>query len=214
LATDNNNWYLAAKREQETFPKQSTIKSFYRIALALLTTYRYLSLSEAIYQFLKKRTDKLKLRDELADLHKELRDPSKIYAKSLVSRWEKISRLVRQRQELALKMLDELQVSEGMKQHNHNLESSYAKLFIKSNGKSPEVIQNLNLAGIEAMHLEHKHKVVYQAKLLGYGLKDCGERALDSYDSIHDRIISLPVQENLRKKSFTRFVSSVKRMIN
>jgi len=214
LATDNENWYLVAKREQEAFPKQSTKKTFYRIALALLTTYRYLSLCEAIYQILKKRTNRFKLRDELADLHKELREPLKIYAKSLVSRWEKVSRLVRVRQKIALMVLDELQVSEGMKQHNHNLESSYTKLFIKSNGKSPEVIQNLNLAGIEAMHLEHKHKVVYQAKLLGYGLNKCGDRILNSYDNIHDHIISLPLQENLRKNGFTKFVSSAKRMIN
>ncbi|MDD2228313.1 MAG: DegT/DnrJ/EryC1/StrS family aminotransferase [Candidatus Cloacimonetes bacterium] len=105
FATNNKDWYLAAKLEQESFPRESSVKIVYRIVLALLSTSRNNRLCEFLYQLLKRKPVKKAMQDDKDVLIKELKLPARIYAKSCVSRWDKIQRLVKQRKKSAKSLL-------------------------------------------------------------------------------------------------------------
>ncbi len=113
---------------------------------------------------------------------------------SCCGRWERVQVLAAKLKESAKSLINELNVSEDDKQCNPLSEPSYTKLFIKSDGYSRDIIVGLNSIGIEAMHLEHKHGVFYQEKLISYSdsyrVKD---DHLVAYESIHDRIVSMPL---------------------
>jgi dTDP-4-amino-4,6-dideoxygalactose transaminase len=201
LATNNREWYLKAKQEQESFPKERNLKIAYRIILALLSTYRSNRACELFYQRLKRKPVNKAAKDDHDVLIKELRYPASIYAKSCVPRWDKIQRLIKQRKESAKTLLNDLGVSVGKMQFNPDSESSYTKLFILSEKHSKDVIQNLNESGIEAMHLEHKHKTYYQNNQLHLQNTPLSDSRLNNYKMIYDHILSLPIDHQ-----YTNFI--------
>lgn len=214
LATDNRDWYLAARKEQESFTRERSLKIVYRIILALLSTWRNNRICESFYQQLKRKPVSKALKDDQDLLIKELKYPASIYAKSCVSRWDKIQRLAKQRKESAQALLKDLGVPAENMQSNPNSESAYTKLFILAENNSKDTIQNLNQSGIEAMHLEHKHKIYYQNKLLDYSSTDYDNMNLSIYNCLHDQIISLPLSGNLIKQGTGYVISSIKGLIN
>jgi len=214
FATDNKEWYLRAKELQQGFGNENRIKIVYRVIMALLTTYRARPLLEMLYQFIKKRVKDLDAVDKLNVLEKELTKPAKLYLKSCWSRWSTIQALVEIRKEAAKSLLNEVGVSSELKQSNPLSESSYTKLFVLSRKGSQESIQELNEQGIEAMHLEHKHLVKYQAKLLSYADSNLPSYYLKAYENIHDRLLSLPVTEDTLTKSKHLQLINTMRMIN
>jgi len=199
FATDNKEWYEKAKKEQLEFPKESSIKISYRAVMALLGTYRKYGLGEKLYQLLKGKPKTTVNKDELTPLEKELRQPARLYLKSCAARWEKIAELVEARKFEARELLNELAIDSDSMQNNELTDSSFTKLFVLSNESSPYAIEKLNGSGVEAMHLEHKHKVYYQEKLLHYDSNvDLGS-SLGIYNILHDNLLSLPVEKSIIK---------------
>jgi len=212
LATNNREWYLRARQIQEQFRPEKNVKALYRLLLALLMTYRKFSLCEKLYQLFKGSTKSTESNDALGALNKELTLPPSIYIKSCCSRWDKIQNLVRLRMTEAESLMSFLDIQVERRQNNTKSVSSYTKLFLNSGGDSPEKISDLNAKGIEAMHLEHKHKVYYQERLLKYSDADCPCIKYNSYNEIHDTLISLPIEyfANMRNKDW----SAVKFLLN
>ncbi len=202
FATNNKEWYSAARKIQLGFAPEKKIKIIYRILLALLSTYRTNPGCESLYQLIKGRTVITEPNDVLDALTKELTKPSSIYLKSCFSRWDRIQSFVDKRKKSAKSLLCEVGVSNEQKQSNPLSDSSYTKLFVLSRKGSKDSIQELNEQGIEAMHLEHKHRVYYQEKLLSYACSDCLKDELVTYQRIHDRIVSLPISEYSLKSSY------------
>ncbi len=201
FATDNKEWYETAKKEQLTFPCESSIKIAYRVVMALLGTYRNFGLVEKLYQILKGKPKQEKGEDDLELLKKELRQPARLYLKSCAARWGKIVDLVEDRKSEARELLDALAMGSDSLQNNVQSESSFTKLFVLSDKESPTVIKQINESGIEAMHLEHKHKVYYQEKLLAYDENMDSQKTLRVYNELHDKLLSIPV--NNRVESLT-----------
>ncbi len=205
MATDNKEWYLTAKRLQKNFASEGTAKVAYRVFMALVSTYRSKPGFETLYQFVKRKVKASEAGDDLRLLEKELTKPARIYLMSCWSRWKMIQILVESRKAAAKLLLDEVGLSNELKQSNPLSESSYTKLFVLSRKDSKDRIRELNEQGIEAMHLEHKHKVYYQERLLSYADSDCLKYDLPTYERFHDRIASLPVSEHSKISSFIKF---------
>lgn len=200
FATDNKEWYKKAKNEQLKFSSESNIKIVYRIIMALLGTHRKYGFGEKLYQFLKGKPNIVIDEEELNLLEKELKRPARIYLKSCAARWGKIVKLVETRKTEARELLDALMLDERLLQSSLHTESSFTKLFILSENDSLSAIRKLNESGIEAMHLEHKHKIYYQEKLMHYDDNKDQKSGLEVYDSIHDNLMSLPVDMKLLEK--------------
>lgn len=209
FATNNKEWYLKAKWLQQGFRKEKWVKIIYRVVLAVLTTYRTKLGCERLYQFIKGNLRNTDADDEQRLLKKELTKPAKLYLKSCAARWGKIQTLVDQRKVSAKSLLRELRVSDEDRQYNTLSDSSFTKLFIRSAEDSRKRIEDLNKHGIEAMHLEHKHRIYYQEKLLYYEDSNTQHKEMLLYESMHDRIVSLPASEcssNYERKEFMRFL--------
>lgn len=214
FATDNEVWYLKAKGLQQNFEHEKLVKTVYRVIMALLATYRTKLGLEMLYQFIKRQVKDLDAVDELKVLEKELTKPARLYLKSCWSRWSKIQALVESRKEAAKSLLSDLGISNGLKQSNPLSDSSYTKLFLMSGKDSKESILELNEHGIEAMHLEHKHQVIYQVKLLSFADSNLPNHNLKAYECIHDRLLSLPVVHTAQSKSKQTQLINAMRMIN
>lgn len=187
LATDNRQWFQAAKEHQKSFPKVSWMRLVFRVLITLLSSYRHLSVVEKLYQFLKNASTSSKskaggVRENV--LNKELKQVPCLYLKSCAARWDKIQKLVKINKEAAQDTLSALKLEGVIWQDNPRTEPSYTKLFLALGQGFPQFIEMLNNNGVEAMHLEHKHKVYYQEKLF--------EGEAENYHRLHDRVVSLP----------------------
>lgn len=214
FATDNKEWYLRAKELQQGFENERWEKIAYRVLMAILTTYRTKPLLETLYQFIKRMVKDSVCVEDLKVLEKELTKPAKLYLKSCWSRWSTIQALVEIRKEAAKSLLNEVGVSNELKQSNPLSDSSYTKLFVMSGKDSKESILELNEHGIEAMHLEHKHQVRYQGKLLSFADPNLPYCNLKAYECIHDRLLSLPVVQTAYSKSKHTQLFNAMRMNN
>lgn len=69
-----------------------------------------------------------------------------------------------------------------------NVSYSFTKLNLFSYNFDINKIKLMNLEGVEAKHLEHKYQVFYQDKL-------SHDSKLFNYHTVHDKLISLPIDE-------------------
>lgn len=192
LATDNRQWFQAAKEHQKSFPKVSWLRLVFRVLITLLSSYRHLSVVEKLYQFLKNASTSSKSKAGGVQenvLNKELKQVPRLYLKSCAARWDKIQKLVKINKETAKETLSALKLEGAIRQNNPRSEPSYTKLFLALGQDSPQFIETLNNNGVEAMHLEHKHKVYYQEKLF--------EGEAENYHKLHDRVVSVPNSKRL-----------------
>lgn len=203
LATNNKDWYISAKNLQLMLPAENYLKVIYRVISALAVSSKGYSFSGKIHQYIKAAIKgRLPNKPIIGSqaLKKELRKPSNLYMRSISSRLEKIQLLnsIRARKATELGIL--LTHLGFIKQINSSSQSSFAKLYfahplIVAN----EFIHKLNDLGVEAKHLEHKDHTYYQNPLIEEtffaGLSTASE--LPVYKSIHDRLFSLPIREDL-----------------
>ncbi len=116
--------------------------------------------------------------------------------KSCAARWDKIARLVEERKSEALDLIEGLGINNDMMQNNDLVESSFSKLYVLTDKESVHIIKKLNESGIEAMHLEHKHKVYYQLPPWENVFFNTIKSPLPVAKFIYNAIISLPVEIN------------------
>lgn len=216
LTTDNRDLYNRAKVIQDGFDKEPQIKVLNRVVNAVLSSSRESSIPEMIYRYLNHAKYKyLAKTDDASDelLQRQLRFPSSLYARSMSGRLAKIERLNTIRNNKAhqlIKLLDPL----GFEfQANVHAISSYTKLFCRHPMiDAKDFIRDLNYSGVEAMHLEHKYGVFYQPKLTSL-MQNNFNGSLKNYESIHDRLLSLPLHESINTKTMRQIQTHIERQL-
>ncbi len=198
FVTDNEEWYNQAKSIQSKFKKETNIKVIYRIIQALLSSFRKYKPINGIYNIVKKiNRNKYQKYDLYYNFSSFLTKPSKLYISSVCSRLNKINELIKKRKMIGMNFARALSNLGVVISYSPYSSPSYTKFFCITQIKSKNLIQKLNKAGIEAMHLEHKDKVYYQEKLIYDPLfaNHISYKNLEVYDKIHDNIISLPIND-------------------
>jgi len=219
LATNNREYYVRAKAIQEGFGPEASVKLVNRVLAGLVASGRNDPCREYLFQMLVQARQEYQEAHRQSDedvLLRQLKQPPGLYSMSVASRISCISRLNQIRQQKARQMIRML-VPLGFKfQINAQSQSGYTKLFCHHPDiSSEEFVRDLNAAGLEAMHLEHRHKIFYQAKQTMVRQKSsviCGQ-LLKNYDELHDHLISLPLHERLSQKDMNRIHDTLKKAL-
>lgn len=207
LATNDRGIYARAKSLQGEFAQDSHLKVAARLVNSVLATHRANPAFELAYARLAKARQGYLSRSAQNEDHtiaKELKRPPRTYAGSVDSRLEKILALQSQRAETAAHLIRLLEPLGFEFQKNADSVSSYTKLFCRHQMiSSQDTIRRLNEAGVEAMHLEHRHGVHYQPKLVqdtSYSILQPAIQ-LPEYEVLHDQLVSLPLLEGMPLKN-------------
>lgn len=90
--------------------------------------------------------------------------------------------------------------------------SSFTKLFVYHPSVNCRLLlDQLKTNGIEAMHLEQKSGSPIQARLFqasGQNIED-----LRKYDQVHDRIVALPILEDMTDREFMKVINTLEKII-
>lgn len=217
LATSNREYYDRAKAIQDGFAPESPVKLVNRVLAGLVASGRNDPCGEYLFQRLartRQAYQETRKRSEEDVLLRQLKQPSGLYSASVASRMTQISKLNQIRQQIARQMIRML-VPLGFKfQSNAQSQSSYTKLFcFHPSINSEEYIKSLNAVGLEAMHLEHRHKVFYQAKqtMARQEFSINSGQVLKNYTELHDHLISLPLHEKLSAKDMSLIQNTLKK---
>lgn len=206
LATNHRDLFDRATSLQLGFAKESSLKVAARAFNSVLATHRANPVFEGGYARLVKIRQRYLSRsakNEDYTLAKELKRPPRAYAGSVASRLEKILALQPSRVDSASQLVSLLEPLGFVFQANADSASSYTKLFCRHEKLSSlDTIRRLNDAGVEAMHLEHRHGIHYQPMLVAdtqYSAQQ-PEPRLAVYELFHDQLISLPLLEGMPQK--------------
>jgi len=219
MATNNREYYDQAKAIQEGFDPESPVKLLNRVLSGLVASGRNHSCNEYLYQRLAKGRQAYRethKRSEEDVLLRQVKKPSGLYTASVASRMSHISRLNRIRQQKARQMIRIFTPLGFTFQTNARSESSYTKLFCyHPDIQAEEFIRELNFSSIEAMHLEHRHKVFYQTKQTIERQEFSVEsgQALKNYSELHDHLVSLPLHEKLSAKDINRIQHTLQKAV-
>ena len=219
LATNNREYYDRAKAIQESFNPESPVKLINRVLSGLVASGRNNPCNEYLYQRLTKTRQAYRethKRSEEDVLLRQVKKPSGLYTASVASRMSHISRLNRIRQQKARQMIRIFTPLGFTFQTNARSESSYTKLFCyHPDIQAEEFIRELNFSSIEAMHLEHRHKVFYQTKQTIERQEFSVEsgQALKNYSELHDHLVSLPLHEKLSAKDINRIQHTLQKAV-
>jgi len=219
LATNNIEYFDRAKAIQEGFDPESPVKLLNRVLSGLVASGRNNPCNEYLYQRLTKARQAYRethKRSEEDVLLRQVKKSSGMYTASVASRLSHISRLNRIRQQKARQMIRILTPLGFTFQTNARSESSYTKLFCyHPDIQAEEFIRELNFSSIEAMHLEHRHKVFYQTKQTIERQEFSVEsgQALKNYSELHDHLVSLPLHEKLSAKDINRIQHTLQKAV-
>ena len=219
MATNNREYYDQAKAIQEGFDPESPVKLLNRVLSGLVASGRNNPCNEYLYQRLTKTRQAYRethKRSEEDVLLRQVKKPSGLYTASVASRMSHISRLNRIRQQKARQMIRIFTPLGFTFQTNARSESSYTKLFCyHPDIQAEEFIRELNFSSIEAMHLEHRHKVFYQTKQTIERQEFSVEsgQALKNYSELHDHLVSLPLHEKLSAKDINRIQHTLQKAV-
>ncbi len=214
LATNNLHYYEMAKTIQRSFPSESILKVCNRVITALISSSRNDEKPDRLYMSAKKvrksYTGKAYSTDEAIFL-KELRQPPSLYVRSFACRISQIERLNELRKSKAAQIIARLSALGCVFQNNPQSISSYTKLFTFHKCVIlRQTIENLNLAGLEAMHLEHKTDVFYQDRLTeAEFIRERNGVCLNTYNRLHDYLVSLPLYERMNEDAMDKIVKIV-----
>ncbi len=215
FATDNADYYDRAKDLQLSFHQESKLKLVNRVMNAYASSHRSRPLGEKVFQRLNRAKKKHLSKSDLEEdvLQRQLRQVPQLYPASVATRIKKIQNLVHKRSKMASQLKKQLQPLGFVFQENPQAYSAYTKLFCHHSGiKSKHFIKTLNLSGLEAMHLEHKQDIYYQAKMTTE--MECMVHGdLKNYEDIHDHLLSFPLYENMKPKDLEKIRDIAKRSL-
>ncbi|MDD3104163.1 MAG: DegT/DnrJ/EryC1/StrS family aminotransferase, partial [Candidatus Cloacimonetes bacterium] len=219
MATNNREYYDQAKAIQEGFDPESPVKLINRVLSGLVASGRNHYCSEYLYQRLAKGRQAYRethKRSEEDVLLRQRKQPSGLYTASVASRLSRINKLNQIRRQKARQMIRIFTPLGFTFQTNARSESSYTKLFCyHPDIQAEEFIRELNFSSIEAMHLEHRHKVFYQTKQTIERQEFSVEsgQALKNYSELHDHLVSLPLHEKLSAKDINRIQHTLQKAV-
>jgi dTDP-4-amino-4,6-dideoxygalactose transaminase len=216
LATDNEFVFRNSLELQKKFPKTGMKPILFRIIKNIIETKR----SNKKWNYIYTQLMNYKKRKELSvkSFKKALSYPSSFYFKISTQQFIKMLELHKKRilnaKEIimATKNIDIYFISDFA-----NSTPSFVKLNgILKKGDAQQIIYNLNKIGVECKHLEHKYLTYYQKRfdfdarfIESIGLLKC-----KNYLSIHDRLISFPLFEDMGKDCINLMTYKIKKVMN
>jgi dTDP-4-amino-4,6-dideoxygalactose transaminase len=211
LATNSQPIYNLAKLINEGFPKVSLKLILFRIVRNIIETNRNNIVGSLLYKIL------IKLKGEkrtYENVKSQLAKVTKIEKQIAAYQIKKYPVLHQQRKNNGITYFDLLTENEILfnKGFIKNA-SSYTKFFVY-NPKidSRGCLQMLHDQGIEAMHLEHSNRCEVQNRIVNYDQANI--QKLDKYNKVHDCLVSLPVNENLKEKDIEFIAYSLINIVN
>jgi dTDP-4-amino-4,6-dideoxygalactose transaminase len=218
LATDDPEIYQRATDMMKGFKKASFILTLFRIVRNLVESHRDTKLFDNMYiSLMKGRRLSGEFRKRKNHTLYNIR-PSKLEIKIGYVQILKAAELNRERKlkaRLLLKKLNENSLISNYKDISE-YDSAFTKFFmINQNLKSKAFIRDLNKRGIEARHLEHKHNHFYQERIDLSGRSEMISNILDchNYLELYDRIVSLPLFENMDETTIDKMVETINELI-
>ncbi len=144
----------------------------------------------------------------------QLRRISPLETKIASVQLSKFSKLQKRRQYVGKAYLHELKTYDILRNNAYyRNNSSFSKLFLYNPSTEVDsLLKHLHSNGVEAMHLEQKHVPERQKPIIEFN--DAEQNGLTNYLSVHDHIISLPVNESFKKKEVVDIISIVKDFLN
>lgn len=216
LATNHEGIYLRAKMIQKEFTHFSPIVLLYRIMKQFLETHP----KKALLRFLYKRLigirekNKTESTSVLESSEKYLKKSPVLFRNYFAIRLKKMQRLQIIRANNGKRLFEK--ISRNNLAQNYKLQhlehSSFTKLFIYHPlFESKKLIKRLNEKGIEAKHLEHRTDYRVQPHF-GFSEMSNGTEDLKNctnYYEVHDKMISLPLTENMSENDMNHIVSVI-----
>ena len=214
FVTNDKNIFESATYIQNNFEKTKITFIYYRLLRNVIKSYSNNIAMKYLHEILINFKNKTKSSSnlEMSDLVDYLKKPnnksfnvSNIQLQNLNKYHKKRIKngeLLRE----ALSSIEELNFPES----NSNVKKSFVKFYLYSNNITPSTILKLNKFNIEAKHLEEEYGVFFQERFdrnkLFYNcisLNDC-----NNYIEIHDKLLSLPLFENMSSKDI-EYIKSV-----
>jgi dTDP-4-amino-4,6-dideoxygalactose transaminase len=225
LATNDPDIYNEALRLQNEFPRQRKLVVFFRILRSLMETYDNFFLSNFLLKimlrvkaFIRNSASKnVSDTTETMALTKELVKPDNLLFRISSIQQDDFIRLHEIREKIGVSIDTQLsKLNLQLIPQARGVSRSYVKYYLTSSCDCRKLIPMLNKQGIEAKHLEAKHKKIYQTRFDNYtrynqenSIADC-----PNYLKIHDYVISLPCREDFSAKKTEFMLDSLKKAIN
>jgi dTDP-4-amino-4,6-dideoxygalactose transaminase len=208
LATNSEKVYQEAVKLNDNLPKQKKILAYYRIIRNVLTTYGAFPLSNALLKL-----SHLKSNKEAKSVTIQLKKALNIEIKIAAAQIDQYDSLHSKRCQNGILLNDILRNEDILfNQGISSKESSFTKVFVyNSSFDSRLALINLNKRKIEAMHLTQKHGSPFQEKIVS---NEVELSTLPVFNSVHDKIISLPLTEDFNLKELNYITQEVKRLKN
>lgn len=206
LATNDENIYKKATNLSSNFGQNSTLLLMFRIIRGTLETYRRWPIVEVLFQLLMKAKGN---RKSYQTVKSQLKKVSLPELKISVVQIKKLMNLHQKRLELGIEYYNQLTDLNILINKEYNPQnSSFTKLFVYNPRiKTKLLIERLNNAGIEAMHLEHSFGSPYQEMIVEK--EEAKDKGLNNYLKVHDSIISLPLNENFNNQNIKHVLETL-----
>ena len=206
LATNDKNIYTKAKLLQDNFKTGSKFLNTYRVVRNILETYRMNSIGNRAYnKLLNLRPQKSEEQYFSSQLVKPWDFSIKLFAYN-IARFKKLHSKRLQNADNIISTLNNNYKSNYI--NNNKYQMLPTKLFFsKDNFDAKNDIEKINKLGAEAKHLQQKYQSYYQNSMNMKIWSAIDSSKLKNYKSLHDKIFSLPLYENMRKTTITKINS-------
>ncbi|HOU01713.1 MAG TPA: DegT/DnrJ/EryC1/StrS family aminotransferase [Bacteroidales bacterium] len=218
LATDDPIIHRRATEMMQGFKKPSFVLILFRMIRNLLETLRDKKFFDIMYiNLMRGRKVSGEFRKRNVTTYYDIL-PSKLEMKIGYVQLLKASELNRERKikaGLLLNKLNEMGLISNYKDISE-YDSAFTKFFmVNQNIRSEELITKLNKKGVEARHLEHKHNHFYQERIDLSGKPEMISNILEchNYLELYNRIISLPLFENMSEATMDKMIKTLKELI-
>lgn len=205
LATNDEHVFQRARDIQETFKSGSLKVEYYRLLRNCIETYRMSQIGTILYNMLLGLRPQKSI--EAKCFNSFLIKPSNLCQKVFITQLAKHTELHQKRLHTAKKYCELLSTwYDGV---NFHFDSSNRCLptklfFYKKNFNSKKDIEELNIKGIEAKHLQQKYGCFYQDSLNHPIYQNDSLLSCDVFMRMHDKIVTFPLLEDFKDGWFKR----------
>jgi dTDP-4-amino-4,6-dideoxygalactose transaminase len=196
LATDDKEIFDRAEHIQDSFVKEGLLVGFLRSIRNVISTYRTTAFGERLYRIIMRSRP---IKDE--DFEKNFVRPRNLCFKVFIRQLKYIPHYHKKRKEITEKYINK------MAGHYDTVNYSFSKTidqiptklyFYNSDYLSNDLIKDLNIKKIEAMHLQHKYNCYYQDSFSQtVFIENTSWKNCLRFIGVHDKIMSVPLYERI-----------------
>ncbi len=224
LATDSMELYQKAMKIQESFEKASQKFTYYRLFRSWLETNRGKVAGRFLYNLLMKMKNwsvKYVKKDQKSIFYpvlNYLRRPAENSFNITAFQLNRIDYLHKKRINIAKVLKERLNRIQNISFQQTSVENqhSFCKFYIYSDYFNKQDIEYLNKQGIEAKHLEQNYHLFYQERFDRQDLlkENASLQCCINYYDTHDRVISLPLHEEMTNKDIEHISKILERILS